>query len=115
MGNLCGKQSSDPFAQPGRTLGSAPAPASGTAPLPRVSAAPRPGRTLGGGRDDSDARRAAALAAEERAKANAPKGKLARDLASQRQQTRVDTLGQASEQERRYRDADESAAARNWD
>ncbi|KAI9868273.1 MAG: hypothetical protein M1830_005668 [Pleopsidium flavum] len=134
MGNICGKGSkdSDPFSQPGRTLGSAPPPPSTNA---RSSIPPNirsQGRTLGGplGGDTEDARRAAAQAAEgitgllksmlidamqERAlKSRQPKGKLGSQLAKERQQTRTDTLGQASREERRARDADTSAEARNW-
>ena len=71
MGNICGAESKDPdpFAQPGRTLGSAP-------PAPSVNARSSvppnvnsKGRILGGpprGETD-DARRAAAQAAEVRA------------------------------------------------
>jgi hypothetical protein len=73
MGNLCGKESSpDPFAQPGRTLSSAP-PASNT----KTSSVPRkvggPPRTLGSNpsttnpqssTQQEDARRKAAEAAE---------------------------------------------------
>jgi hypothetical protein len=73
MGNLCGKESSpDPFAQPGRTLSSAP-PASNT----KTSSVPRkvggPPRTLGSNSSatnpqssaqQEDARRKAAEAAE---------------------------------------------------
>ncbi|KAI9769458.1 MAG: hypothetical protein M1835_006710 [Candelina submexicana] len=122
MGNLCGKESKpdDPFKQPGRTLASAPPPSSGTSKLPPgASTTPKisgPGRTLGasGRSDTGDARRAAAQAAEERARANQPKGKLSTQLAAQKQQRRTDTLGQASENERRLRDADASAEARNW-
>lgn len=66
MGNLCGKASkeSDPFAQPGRTLGSAPQKsAEPRAPIPRIDGQ---GRTLGGGSSGqgADARSAAAKAAE---------------------------------------------------
>lgn len=70
MGNLCGKQSDDNFAQPGRTVGSAP---STQVPNPRApipKAAPKvsgPGRTVGGGVDGGvggDPRAAAARAAE---------------------------------------------------
>ena len=70
MGNLCGKESSpDPFAQPGRTLSSAPPPAK-TSTIPRKVGGPP--RTLGGSTNapaqtDSqkeDARRKAAEAAE---------------------------------------------------
>ena len=66
MGNLCGKASkeSDPFAQPGRTLGSAPSkPTEPRAAVPRIDSQ---GRTLGGGNSGqgADARSAAAKAAE---------------------------------------------------
>ena len=66
MGNICGKESKtpDPFAQPGRTLGSAPpAQASPRAAVPKISGQ---GHTLGGksGNEPDDARRAAARAAE---------------------------------------------------
>lgn len=68
MGALCGKESksSDPFSQPGRTVGSAPPSSSNPrAPVPKINSN-APGRTLGGssGEDTSDARRAAAKAAE---------------------------------------------------
>ena len=65
MGNLCGKETSDPFAQPGRTLGSSPKPATGTARLPHRIAGPAAGgRTLGGRMETDDARMAAAQAAQ---------------------------------------------------
>lgn len=71
MGNLCGKESSDAFAQPGRTLSSAP-PAQNqnqTASVPKKVVVGGPARTLGsgGGSGSSaqeDARRKAAEAAE---------------------------------------------------
>lgn len=70
MGNLCGRASKetpdDAFAQPGRTLGSAPAPSSNPrAPVPKI-ASTTGGRTLGSssGQGDLDARQAAAKAAE---------------------------------------------------
>lgn len=70
MGNLCGRASKDnaddAFAQPGRTLGSAPAPSSNPrAPVPKIASSSG-GRTLGssGGQGDLDARQAAAKAAE---------------------------------------------------
>ena len=71
MGNLCGKQSSDAFAQPGRTLSSAP-PAQNqnqTSSVPKKVVVGGPARTLGsgGGSGSSaqeDARRKAAEAAE---------------------------------------------------
>ncbi|MCJ1273634.1 hypothetical protein MMC21_001427 [Puttea exsequens] len=111
MGNLCGKQSKDdPFSQPGRTVGSAPTPQP-RASVPRISGQ---GHTLGGSgtvhRDE--ARREAARAAEERAaKANQPKGKLERDLANQKKQTRTGTLENISADERRRRDTDQTAQA----
>ena len=70
MGNICGKQD-DPYAQPGRRVGSAPAQSSSnnkTVPVPKKVGGP--GRTLGGTSQDSsaagadDARRRAAEAAE---------------------------------------------------
>jgi hypothetical protein len=71
MGALCGKQESDAFSRPGRTVGSA-APASGTAPLPGAAVKKNvgaPPRTLGGsggapGSGAQDARQRAAAAAE---------------------------------------------------
>lgn len=72
MGNLCGRASKDKpddaFAQPGRTLGSAPTPSSNPrAPVPKI-ASTSGGRTLGSssgqGEGDLDARYAAAKAAE---------------------------------------------------
>ncbi|KAI9848128.1 MAG: hypothetical protein M1838_000653 [Thelocarpon superellum] len=118
MGALCGKES-DPFAQPGRTLDSAPAPASGRSPVPSSATQSNQinggSRTLGGRSNAADAREAAARAAEERARGNQPKGKLANQLASQKQQKRTDTLGQASKEERRFRDADAATQARNWE
>jgi len=65
MGNLCGKPSKDdPFSQPGRTVGSAPAPQSRSS-VPKISSQAQ-GQTLGGPNlgDRDEARRAAAKAAE---------------------------------------------------
>lgn len=42
------------------------------------------------------------------------KGKLGRELAKERTQTMNGALGSASREERRRRDADEGAEARNW-
>ena len=69
MGNLCGKPSrdSDPFAQPGRTLGSAPPqPSDSRAAVPKISGTGSQGKTLGGplSETQNDARSAAAKAAE---------------------------------------------------
>ncbi|KAI9819926.1 MAG: hypothetical protein M1827_006496 [Pycnora praestabilis] len=121
MGNLCGKESKpDPFSQPGRTLENGAAPSASTSGVPKRTTTGQkisgPGRTLGGPvrSDTEDARRAAAQAAEERARANQPKGKLGAQLAAQRQQTRTDTLGQVSKDERRTRDVDAASEARNW-
>ncbi len=181
MGNLCGKESSDSFAQPGRVLGTAPEQPT-TASVPAKRTVGGPPRALGGGGGggspaagqssaDNDARRRAAAAAEvgknpslthllplppprlcladrhrgplpvllhvtplcsgpqvvlldlshltytlawwsqERAKRNsAPAGKLGEQLKAQKAQTRADTLKEASETNRRQRDADASAA-----
>lgn len=72
MGNICGKESkTDNFSQPGRVVGSAPAPAPKTAPVPKKVGGPP--RTLGGRGNSTeggstenatDARRRAAEAAE---------------------------------------------------
>ena len=64
MGNLCGKPSkeNDPFTQPGRTVGSAPPkPSEPRASVPKINSH---GQALGGGGGPSDARSAAAKAAE---------------------------------------------------
>lgn len=45
---------------------------------------------------------------------NKPGGKLATNLANQKKQTQNQLLNEASETERRARDADENAQARNW-
>ncbi|KAI9862578.1 MAG: hypothetical protein M1813_004430 [Trichoglossum hirsutum] len=82
MGNLCGKESSDSFAGPGRQLGSSPPQAiSGRASvpqgnIPRITGpgAPRKGTyTDGRGETGDDARKQAALAAERRAESAKPK------------------------------------------
>jgi hypothetical protein len=70
MGNICGKEKHDPFAQPGRTLSSAPPPSNTqTSPLPPKVRVGGPPQTLGGSPGKStaaqeDARRKAAEAAE---------------------------------------------------
>jgi hypothetical protein len=68
MGNLCGKQSKDNFEGQGRTVGSAPAPATkasipATAPKRTVGGPPR---TLGDNNAANDPKAAAAAAAEVR-------------------------------------------------
>jgi hypothetical protein len=70
MGNLCGKQSKDNFEGQGRTLGSAPAPAT-KASIPSNVATPKPKvggppRTLGESNRADDPKAAAAAAAEVR-------------------------------------------------
>ncbi|RFU75273.1 hypothetical protein TARUN_6957 [Trichoderma arundinaceum] len=126
MGNICGKTEPEPFAQPGRPLGSAPPPGPKTSRVPpKVGGPPR---TLGGAAADSgggssnpsDARRRAAEAAEypssqARAKASSKGGKLQSQLTAQKKQNRSSTLAEASNQELRARDADEAAKARNWE
>ncbi|KAN0117408.1 hypothetical protein V8E51_003385 [Hyaloscypha variabilis] len=121
MGNICGKSEPDHFAQPGRTVGSAPPPSNNkTSSVPKKVGGPP--RTLGstsaaadagGSAQQEDARRKAAEAAEARANtANKPKGKLGSQLLEQKKQTRTDTLEAASREERRVRDADAAAEAR---
>lgn len=118
MGNCCGKAESESFAQPGRTLGSAPPPQPASAPLPNKVGGPP--RTLGGSSTaaqttQDDARMKAAEAAEARAKASSkPGGKLASQLSAQKKQTRNDTLKEASEQQLRARESDQVAETRNW-
>ncbi|KAL2212436.1 hypothetical protein CC79DRAFT_1329751 [Sarocladium strictum] len=124
MGNICGKQD-DPYAQPGRRVGSTPgtnAQASNNKSVPVPKKVGGPGRTLGGASQDSssasadDARRRAAEAAESRAKGTGkPAGKLQTQLNAQKKQNRSETLKEASNQEVRSRDADEAAKARNWE
>ena len=70
MGNCCGKAEGDPFANPGRVLGTAP-PQPKTAPVPAKRTVGGPPRQLGGSSGeatasggDSEARRRAAEAAE---------------------------------------------------
>ncbi|PQE21113.1 hypothetical protein CJF32_00005548 [Rutstroemia sp. NJR-2017a WRK4] len=123
MGNCCSSSSNpaDPFAQPGRTLSSA-APPSPSNQKPTSSVPKKvggPPRTLGGpspGSDEaSDARRKAAEAAEARMRnSNKPKGKLSAQLQEQKKQTRVDTLEEASRNERLARAADEGAQTRAY-
>lgn len=48
MGNLCGKQSKDAFDGPGRTLGSAPAPATKASVPAGANAGSTQNRTIGG-------------------------------------------------------------------
>jgi len=121
MGNCCGKESSDPFSTPGRTLSSAPASnANKTSSVPKKVGGPP--RTLGSSNaspqsasQQEDARRKAAEAAEARANsASKPKGKLGSQLQEQKKQTRTDTLEAASKDELRRRDADAAAETRAY-
>jgi hypothetical protein len=71
MGNLCGKESKDNFEGQGRTLGSAPAPATKASVPGNVTGAPKrtvggPPRTLGNSNTENDPKAAAAAAAEVR-------------------------------------------------
>lgn len=67
MGNLCGKESKpSPFDQPGRTVGSAPPSTDGRAPVPKIGTQSRPLGSSGSSHGVSDARQAAAKAAEVR-------------------------------------------------
>jgi len=121
MGNLCGKESADPFSQPGRTVSSAPAPSND-----RTSSVPKrvggPPRTLGGASSDTqtdsqreDARKKAAEAAEARAQsARKTTGKLGSQLQEQRKQTRTGTLEAVSKDERRLRDEETTAEVRAY-
>ncbi|KAK2755863.1 hypothetical protein FQN54_005658 [Arachnomyces sp. PD_36] len=128
MGNLCSRSANqpDPFAQPGRVLGTSPSTQNqpSRAPVPqkidsknkaRVGGPPR---TLGGGAGgEGEARSAAAKAAEERARKQSASntGKLSSQLAAQKSQTRTGTLEQVSREERGARDADAASQARRWD
>ncbi|OJD12628.1 hypothetical protein AJ78_06815 [Emergomyces pasteurianus Ep9510] len=126
MGSFCSKSANptEPFAQPGRVLGTNPNPPQAPrASLPRKvgSSQAGTGRTLGGQGPDqgkSDPRNAAARAAEERAAkqtSTAKKGKLGSQLAAQKAQTRNETLDEVSRHNRAAREADAAAAARRWD
>ncbi|EFR03666.1 hypothetical protein MGYG_06662 [Nannizzia gypsea CBS 118893] len=131
MGNICSKSSNqtDPFAQPGRVLGSQaastkPTPANSNTPLIRNTNPSEQqssgGRTLGGGGKNAvgggDARSAAAKAAEERAAkySTAGKGKLASQLAAQKSKSRNETLDDISRAERAARDAQSAEESRRW-
>ncbi|KAI0594474.1 hypothetical protein F4775DRAFT_431705 [Biscogniauxia sp. FL1348] len=128
MGNICGKEDSENFSQPGRVLGSAPPqpqrasvpPAVGGPPRtlgPSATAtatAPHQGSNSSSSGSADDARRRAAEAAQARAQAaSKPTGKLGSQLAAQKKQTRNETLQEISNNERRQRDADEAAQARS--
>ncbi|KAK4237863.1 hypothetical protein C8A03DRAFT_34162 [Achaetomium macrosporum] len=127
MGNLCStERDADPFSQPGRRLGEAPA-APTSASVPASATSPRrvggPPRTLGGSEageagassrgDGSEARLKAAAAAEARFQGSKQGGKLQAQLDRQRGMTDAKVLQQASETARRQRDLDESTSALN--
>ncbi|OQV01352.1 hypothetical protein CLAIMM_06729 [Cladophialophora immunda] len=120
MGNLCSKSANQPdnFATPGRPVGSSTQPRQTSAPVPQKITSSTPGRALGGGDGGpgvEDAKSAAARAAEERAaRASKPGGKLSSQLSAQKKQTQNQLLNSGSEAERRARDADQGAEARNW-
>ncbi|OCK76276.1 hypothetical protein K432DRAFT_446140 [Lepidopterella palustris CBS 459.81] len=125
MGNLCGKQSNDPFAGPGRTLASAPPPAQNArSSVPRKMSSTQPqqqrrnnnaGRAVGGPeRSSDDPRAAAARAAEARATKTSGTGQIGKKLDEQKRQTRKSTLEQASWENRAARDADAVAETRNY-
>ncbi|KLO87408.1 Uncharacterized protein LW93_10262 [Fusarium fujikuroi] len=128
MGNICGKTEPEAFSQPGRVLGSAPAPAAGPLqPLAqrrfRQRSEARQGlweaaqlrklqeiRMTPGGKP-----RKLQRALQARAKASSkPGGKLQTQLAAQKKQTRSETLNDASQEQLRAREADQAAEARNW-
>ncbi|KAL2365088.1 hypothetical protein RJZ56_001977 [Blastomyces dermatitidis] len=124
MGSFCSKSANptEPFAQPGRVLGTNPNPPQAPrASLPRNASAGRalgPGGGPGPGQRTEDPRNAAARAAEERAakqSLSAKKGKLSSQLAAQKAQTRNETLDEASRHNRATREADATAAVRRWD
>jgi len=131
MGNLCSRSANttDPFSQPGRVLGSSAQAGQdpNRAPVPsNVRIIQGPGRTLGGSKTDSsegvggvgDARSRAAEAAQKRAdtlNASAKSGKLSSQLATQKAQTNAQTLDEASRTERAVRDVDRAEHARRWD
>lgn len=118
MGNLCGKQSKDPFAGPGRTLGSAqPPPQRTTAPVPTQPKQQREnrGRTVGGTESSSDdPRAAAARAAEVRAKKSPGTGQLERKLDEQKKMTMAQVREQVARENQLARDADAAAEARTY-
>ncbi|KAH0564738.1 hypothetical protein GP486_001866 [Trichoglossum hirsutum] len=110
MGNLCGKESSDHFAGPGRQLGSShPQAASGRTAVPQGNSPkiPDPGASRKGtytdarGEAGSDARRQAALAAERRAGSAKPKS----GRQTKTNTSRVNTA----------EDLDENTRLRSWD
>ncbi|KAG5990101.1 hypothetical protein E4U54_004176 [Claviceps lovelessii] len=127
MGNICGKEDPDPQ-PPNRILGSAP-PSHRRASVPHASHKHKvggPARTLGTtttvnadplppAEAAADARRKAALAAEARAKASKPRGKLQSQLDAQKRQSRNETLKAMGDQERRAREIAQNEDTRTYD
>ncbi|KAI4729237.1 hypothetical protein E4T49_03012 [Aureobasidium sp. EXF-10728] len=122
MGNCFGKQKSDNFSSAGQTLGAShpPKPVANTQ-TPPISASysptPKQGRTVGGSSaipSQSDARTAAALAAEERNRPKQAKGKLGKQLEAQKAQTHNSTMNEASREALLARNADANAETRAY-
>ncbi|KAH0844530.1 hypothetical protein FOPE_09993 [Fonsecaea pedrosoi] len=137
MGNLCSKSANKPdnFSTPGRTVGASTQSKQTTAPVPQKITSSTPGRPLGGGDGASsadDARSAAARAAEGQKRGSAAFASMLayhpgedleltevtrsapRGPARRKKQTQNQLLNSGSEAERRARDADQGAEARNW-
>ncbi|KAJ5329332.1 hypothetical protein N7541_000506 [Penicillium brevicompactum] len=122
MGNICSRNDSDNFSQPGRVVGTSPRNDAPRASVPaKTNWKATPGRTLGqsdstnAGAGADEARANAAIAAQKRAEGAGPKGKLGSKLAAQKAQTQAQTLGEVSREERAVRDADGAAEARRWE
>ncbi|KAH8731048.1 hypothetical protein GQ44DRAFT_822639 [Phaeosphaeriaceae sp. PMI808] len=118
MGNLCGKQSKGNFEGQGRTLGSAPAPASKASVPSNVASAPKrtvggPPRTLGDNNAANDPKAAAAAAAEARSNKTSS-GDLQKKLDAQKRQTNNQTLQQAANENRLAREVDQANETRNY-
>ncbi|KAH0360875.1 hypothetical protein KCU65_g9086, partial [Aureobasidium melanogenum] len=125
MGNCFGKQKSNNFSGAGQTLGTnADQPSKPVATTPQsqkpisasYSPTPKQGRTVGGSSvsPNSDPRTAAALAAEERNKPKAAKGKLGKQLEAQKAQTHNATMNEASREALLARNADANAETRAY-
>ncbi|KAK0628446.1 hypothetical protein B0T17DRAFT_614361 [Bombardia bombarda] len=99
MGNICGKESADPFAQPGRRLDTAPPPIPASVAVP-ASASIAPLST----RPTAKARAQAA---------SGTGGKLSSQLAAQKRQTHNTALKEASSVQRRQREVDANVDALN--
>ncbi|KAF2995861.1 hypothetical protein E8E13_003625 [Curvularia kusanoi] len=123
MGNLCGKQSKDAFDGPGRTLGSAPAPATkasvptgaASASTPKQNRFPAVNRPVG----DPDAKgnakppgTAAADAAEARANKAKTGGALQNKLDKDKSQTTKAALDAYAKQTLEERNLDQNFQAR---